>query len=195
MTASFIPYVGKDSERNNEIGNMDLNRGVYVLQKLSRPCSEVKTAPCISTVDGKLPDHVEVSPDGRTINDATMNFQPRLGLAYRLTSKTAIRASGGVFFDNWSAITQLVRGKAGSWPSIGSVSPTNLNYPTLAQPTPSVPATDPLPSAVVPAPTPFTRWSTSWTRTGRTPTRSNEFQRAARIEPGDGAERRLCRLR
>ncbi len=154
---TFIPVVGKDADHNNEIGNMDLNRGVYVLQKMSRPCSEVKTAPCIPTVDGKLPDHVEVSPDGRTINDTTMNFQPRVGIAYRLSSKTAIRAAGGVFFDNWSAIIQAVRGKAGSWPSIGSVSPTNLNYPTLAQPTPSVPATDPLPSAVTPAATPFTQ--------------------------------------
>lgn len=150
---TFIPTYGRDSDRNNMVGNLDLNRGVYVLQKAAPPCGGGNLAPCIP--GGVLPEHVEVSKDGRILRDPLKNFQPRLGLAYRLGPRTAIRGSFGVFFDNWSGIWQTAREWAGSWPSVGFISLSNLNNPKATQPTPAVNAFQPLPAGVMPAASPF----------------------------------------
>lgn len=152
---TFIPPSGREADGNNEVGSMDLNRGVYVLEKLSPPCSVRGKAPCIPTAGGVLPPHVEVSPDGKILHDTTLNFQPRLGVAYRLSNKTALRAGGGIYFDNYSGIVQTSRNFSGSWPSLGWINLANLNYPTQAQPAPAVRAVDSLPSSVYPEATPF----------------------------------------
>ena len=71
-----------------------------------------------------LPAHVVVSDNGKIYHDTTTNWGPRLGLAYRLTSTTAIRAGFGIFYDNWAAVhrrrrTMKVRGRTSgsSWPT------------------------------------------------------------------------------
>ncbi|MEN6603855.1 MAG: hypothetical protein ABFD86_15705, partial [Bryobacteraceae bacterium] len=113
-------------------------------------CAVAKTAPCLPS--GSLPDHVELSPTGKITKDPTKQFQPRLGLAYRVRPATVIRASAGIVFDNWSGVQQASRNYAGMWPSIGFVSVSNLNPANAVA---STKATDPLPSGVIPAATPF----------------------------------------
>lgn len=158
---TFIPPVGTDDGNNNYIGNMDYNLGVYVLQRVPAACGAAGKAPCIPAPAGApagwLPANVVVSPDGKTMHDTTKNFQPRIGLAWRLGPKTVFRASSGVFFDSYSGINQLSRNFAGTWPTIGYQTLATLNYPTSSQPLPSVPATNPLPSASYPEATPFTQ--------------------------------------
>jgi hypothetical protein len=79
-----------------------------------------------------------------------------VGIAYRLTQKTAFRSSFGVFFDNWAGVTQIARNHEGTWPSTGARLESNLNRPTPAQPAPVVEATDPIVGAgPLPPPTPF----------------------------------------
>jgi hypothetical protein len=151
---TFIPPAGTGFRGNDIVGNMDLIKGVYVLQKMAPTCAEAKAPPCIPTPDGAaagwLPEHVGVSTEGRIVHSTTKNFQPRIGLAYRLSSKTAIRASGGVYFDSYSGITQLSRNFAGTWPSLGWQSVPNLNYPSSTHVTPYISGKNPLPSAVLP---------------------------------------------
>lgn len=158
---TFIPSNGTDGDGNNMDGNIDFLNGTYILQKTAPSCSQVGVAPCVPTPAGSpagwLPPNVFVSPSGKVFHDTTLNFQPRLGLAYRLGSKTVIRSGAGVFFDNYSGVTQIARNFAGTWPSIGFQSATNENYPSAAQLTPSVSYANPLPSATLPAATPFSQ--------------------------------------
>ncbi|MBI4908295.1 MAG: TonB-dependent receptor [Acidobacteria bacterium] len=156
---TFTPAAGTEKYNNNKIGDMDYQTGTYILQATAPPCSQVGKYPCIPTPAGAaagwLPANVRVSPNGKILQDTTLNFQPRLGLAYRMGPKTAIRASSGIFFDNYSGVTQIARNPIGTWPSLGFQSAANLNYPTATQVLPSVPATNPLPSASLPLADPF----------------------------------------
>jgi outer membrane receptor protein involved in Fe transport len=156
---TFIPpYGASDSIGENggiETGSLDLNRGVYLVQKLPPSCAERGRAPCIPTPDGSLPAHVELEPRGKIYHDTTKNFQPRVGFAYRLAQNTALRASFGMFFDNWAAVTQTSQNYEGAWPDVGQLLAQNLNNPVPAQPTPSIKGTNPFPTGLLPAPTPF----------------------------------------
>jgi hypothetical protein len=153
----FYPSAGTNADNNNKIGDMDYYNGTYILQALAPPCSQTNAPPCINTPDGALPAHVVVSPTGKILKDDTKNIQPRFGIAYRPDSKTAIRAAFGIFFDDLSGTTQLARNPIGSWPSLGSQSFYNLNYPSSTQATPSTTGTDPLTSTLLPGPSPFTQ--------------------------------------
>lgn len=156
---TFIPPYGKEgTEGENggiETGAYDLNRGVYLIQKLPPTCAERGHAPCIPDPTGKLPDHVEIEPRGKIYHDTTKNFQPRLGLAYRVRPNTALRASIGVFFDNWAAVTQTAQNYEGAWPDAGQQLGNNLNYPSSASATPVVTGHKPFLEGLLPAPTPF----------------------------------------
>src|SRR5262249_10326684 len=91
------------------------------------------------------------------LHNTTKNWQPRVGLAYRLRTNTAVRASFRIFFDEWSAIAQRPQNLQGQWPGIGAQSTSNLNVPTPAQPTATIKGTNPFPGgSVLPPPTPFT---------------------------------------
>lgn len=147
---NFIPPFGQDKDNNRYTGNIDFNRGVYVLLKQPASCASGATTACLPS--GSLPDHVELSPNGKIIHDPTKNFQPRLGMAYRLRPATVVRAAAGIVFDNWSGIQQASRNYAGMWPSLGYLTVSNLN-PISAAPTTT--AVNPLPSAVSPAASPF----------------------------------------
>jgi outer membrane receptor protein involved in Fe transport len=157
---TFIPPYGKDSTIGQnggiETGSVNFNNGTYVVQKVPPPCSERGHAPCIPG-DGTLPEHVVVSDNGKIYHDTTTNWGPRVGLAYRLTDTTAIRAGFGIFYDNWAAVTQTSQNYEGSWPDVGQQLANNLNVPVAGQPRPTVIGQDPFASGagLFPAPTPF----------------------------------------
>jgi hypothetical protein len=158
---SFLPPYGKEDtvgvNGGIETGAFNFNNGTYVIQKLPPPCSERGHAPCMPG-DGTLPEHVVVDPRGQIYHDTTKNFGPRIGLAYRLGQKTALRSSFGVFWENWAAVTQSAQNYEGSWPDLGQQLAQNLNKPIPAQPLPNVIAQDPFAaggSGLFPAPTPF----------------------------------------
>jgi hypothetical protein len=153
----FYPSAGTSADNNNKIGDMDYYNGTYILQALAPPCAQTGAPPCINTPGGVLPAHVLVSPTGKILTDDKLNIQPRFGLAYRPDPKTAIRAAFGIFFDDLSGTTQLARNPIGSWPSLGSQSFYNLNYPSTTQATPNTTGTDPLTSTLLPGPSPFTQ--------------------------------------
>jgi hypothetical protein len=157
---TFIPPYGKESTVGQnggiETGSINFNNGTYIVQKVPPPCSERGFAPCIPG-DGTLPEHVVVSDNGKIYHDTTNNWGPRVGLAYRLTDTTAIRAGFGIFYDNWAAVTQTSQNYEGSWPDVGQQLANNLNVPVVGQPTPTVTGQDPFATGagLFPAPTPF----------------------------------------
>ena len=96
---TFIPPYGREDtvgvNGGIETGDLDLLNGVYILQRVPPTCAERGYSPCIPDPSGKLPEHVIVDPRGKIYHDTTKNFQPRFGLAYRLTPNTALRGSFG----------------------------------------------------------------------------------------------------
>jgi len=152
------PYGANGSEGENggiQAGAIDFNRGVYVVQVKTPSCNERGKAPCIPG-DGTLPAHVEYSPTGKIYKDSTDNWQPRFGLAYRLTEKTALRGSFGMFFDNWAGVTQSAQNYEGTWPDVAQQLGNNLNNQLSTQgPLPNRKGTNPFPEGLLPTPTPF----------------------------------------
>ncbi|HSS97895.1 MAG TPA: TonB-dependent receptor [Terriglobales bacterium] len=145
------PREGKSSNGSDITGNMDLNNGTYVLQKPAPACSASQPAPCLP--NGTLPDHVVIAKNGKLIKDNYDNIQPRIGVAYRLTDKMALRAAYGRFYDNWAAVTQNQSNYTQSWPNVAFLSGEDLNDPF-----PNAFAEDPLHlsgSTIVPADNPF----------------------------------------
>ncbi|MEW5979637.1 MAG: carboxypeptidase regulatory-like domain-containing protein [Acidobacteriota bacterium] len=132
-------------------GNFDMNTGTYILGDLPPACEQVGTAPCIP--GGTLPEHVVVTTkrNHAILDNDFSNIQPRIGLAYRLGSKTALRASYSMFFDNWAAVLQYSGNWTPSWPSLGVFGAFSLNSDV-----PTVTAENPAPSlGRLPDPTPF----------------------------------------
>jgi outer membrane receptor protein involved in Fe transport len=157
---TFIPPYGlPDTVGQNggiEAGSINFNDGTYVVQKLPPSCADRGHAPCIPG-DGTLPAHVVVSPNGKIYHDTTTNWGPRLGIAYRMTETTAVRAGFGIYYDNWAAVTQTSQNYEGTWPDIGQQLANNLNVPVPSQPTPTIKAQSPFAGGggAFPAPTPF----------------------------------------
>lgn len=156
---TFQPPYGTDKTIGQnggiETGSVNFNNGTYIVQKLPPSCNERGYAPCIPG-DGTLPEHVVVSPNGKIYHDTTTNFGPRVGLAYRVTDTTAIRAGFGIFYDNWAAVTQTAQNFEGSWPDIGQQIAQNLNLPLPGKVTPGVGGLNPFgTSGSFPAATPF----------------------------------------
>jgi outer membrane receptor protein involved in Fe transport len=159
---TFIPTAGTPENHNNYAGDMDYLSGRYILQTAAPACGAgVQKGGCIPTPAGAaagwLPDHVIIAEGGKVWHDTKLNFQPRLGFAYRLGDKTVLRASSGIFFDNFSGITQLARNFIGTYPALGWQSATLLNYATSDALTPNISAFNPLPSATYPVTNPFTQ--------------------------------------
>jgi hypothetical protein len=96
-----------------------------------------------------------LAPGGVLQHNYGANWQPRLGLAYKLTEKTALRGGFGVFYDNFSAVLQAAQNLGHTWPDVGRRISSNFNVPTAQQPTPSITGVNPFPSAALPNPTPF----------------------------------------
>jgi len=103
---------------------------------------------------------VVYSPNGKIYHNNYDNWQPRVGLAYRLGQKTAIRASFGVFFDNWAGNTQTSENYVGTWPDVGIEIANNLNNQLNVSAVPNTKATNPFPNGITgvfPAPDPFSQ--------------------------------------
>lgn len=150
---TLIPIYGDDKSANGFVGDVDLNRGVYILARQPASCAVAGQAPCIP--GGTLPPGVILTPfaNGRIYTQNLDNFQPRLGIAYQLRPTTVLRASYGRFYDNWAAITQTSQNYEGTWPDIGQLLAQNLNTTTV-----TATAEDPLSlgsSTPLPGPTPF----------------------------------------
>ncbi len=157
---TFIPPYGQpDTVGINggiETGSINFNDGTYVIQQKTPSCKDRGHAPCIPG-DGTLPAHVVISPTGKIYHDTTTNFGPRLGLAYKVNSTTAVRAGFGVYYDNWAAVTQTSQNYEGTWPDIGQQLANNLNAPVAGTPTPVVNGRNPFATGggAFPAATPF----------------------------------------
>ncbi len=154
--STIFGHFGSDEYNNNHVGNLDLIRGLYELQIQTPSCEEAGGAPCIP--GGALPEGVILAPNGKPSRDRPWNLGPRLGIAYRITDKLAIRTYYGVTFDSWAGNIQANMGVVGAWPDVGLLQQPNLNLPTSEQPTPKLTAQDPLDlgdNPIFPAPTPF----------------------------------------
>ncbi|MGH9453263.1 MAG: TonB-dependent receptor, partial [Terriglobia bacterium] len=146
------------ADKNQYVGDLDLSHGQYILARVPAACGNGVGAPCIP--GGTLPEHVVVTPfsNNAIYHNTYDNWQPRLGIAYRLDPNTVIRASFGRFFDNWAAAIQLAQNYEGTWPTIGQLLINNLNNPIPGAPTPTATAQDPFhlgTSQPLPAATPF----------------------------------------
>ena len=156
------PIYGNTPEQQ-AVGNLDYDNGIYIVAHVPGKCDPANGigAPCIPTPDGSLPEHVIQTPfsNGAIYHNTYDNWAPRIGLAYRVRPSTVIRAAGGKFFDNWGAVTQLAQNYEGTWPSIGQQIANNLNYPTSANPVPTINWQDPFNAGAgavpIPDPTPF----------------------------------------
>lgn len=150
---TLLPIYGSASAHNLPAGDLDWTHGQYILTGNAPSCDTAKAAPCIP--GGQLPAHVVITPlsNGAIYHNNYDNWQPRIGMAYRLRPRTVLRASAGRFFDNWAADTQTGQNYEGSWPSIGQLLASNLNATV-----PNATAFDPFnlgSGAPLPAPTPF----------------------------------------
>jgi outer membrane receptor protein involved in Fe transport len=152
---TFMPIYGDAAHQNDEVGDMDLNSGIYILSHNAPSCATAMAAPCIP--GGVLPANVIVTPlaNGAIYHNDYTNWQPRVGVAYQLWSKTVLRAGYGRFYDNWAAITQTAQNFEGTWPSLEQLGASNLNPLTG---TPTATAYDPFSLGTgqpIPPATPF----------------------------------------
>jgi hypothetical protein len=150
---SIWPRYGSLSNGTGYVGDMDLSNGTYILSAIPPPCSPIVEAPCIP--NGTLPPNVVVTKNsGRGLHDTdTGNWQPRIGIAYRLRDTTSLRAGYGRSYDEWNGVTQSAQNIGGTWPSVGA-----LNINTQNQSTVTAPMGDPLglgTTGVYPPQTPF----------------------------------------
>ena len=146
------PIYGNEKEHTDTAGDVNFNNGTYVLQQLSPPCGNGVGAPCIP--GGVLPAHVVITPfkNHAIYHNIHDNWQPRVGLAYRLRPALVVHGSYGRFFESWAAITQTAQNFEGAWPQIGQLLSQNLNKDIV----PNVSALNPFgASNAVPAPSPF----------------------------------------
>jgi hypothetical protein len=152
---TLMPIYGNDQENTDTTGVINFNTGNYELQKMVPACDPPSVvSPCIP--GGTLPAHVVISPhkNHATYNNMMDNWQPRVGIAYRLRPALVVHGSYGRFFDNWAAITQSAQNTEGTWPQLGQLLIQNLNHnmvPTVGLTAPFAGAS----TAGVPTPTPF----------------------------------------
>jgi len=123
------PIYGQPPAPDAYVGDIDLNNGTYILARVPQACSATVGFPCIP--GGTLPANVVVTThsNGSIYTNDHGNFQPRAGLAYRITDRTAFRMGYGRFYDNWNAIIQLAQNYEGTWPDVGQLLAQNLNHP------------------------------------------------------------------
>ena len=137
----FTPIYGSGRGGNYYTGNANPITGKYELNALPPNCSASQGAPCIPTgnftasktpAPGGLPPNAYVNSTLRVIKNSLGNWAPRLGLAYRLSDKTVIRAAYSRFYDEWADITQLSQNFGGNWPAVNTIQNNglNLNVPT-----------------------------------------------------------------
>ncbi len=153
------PTYGRPQDGNQYVGDADLLRGIYILQKQPGSCDQLQKPPCIPAAGGVLPPHVVLANNGKVNHDSLLDFGPRFGIAYRLGPNTAIRSGFGIFYDEWAAYQQSSQNMQGTWPSVDQQFANNLNSPQSGTPTPTVTAKNPIPSSTFPSPDPFSTFT------------------------------------
>ncbi len=134
----LTPIYGSGNGGNFYTGNANPLSGKYELNALPPDCSATQGAPCIPTgiytssstpAPGGLPANAYVNPNSnhRVINNSLGDWAGRLGLAYRLNNKTALRASYGRFYDAWATVIQLAQNFGGNWPAVATIENNGLN--------------------------------------------------------------------
>jgi len=113
------PREGKASNGSNITGDFNFSNGTYILQNSAPACSPTQGAPCIP--GGTLPANVTVAKNGKIIHDDYGNIQPRIGFAYRLTTRTVVHGGYGRFFDNWAGLTENQSNYTQLWPNVAFV--------------------------------------------------------------------------
>ena len=151
-----------------QTGDIDFNNGTYVIQYPPPPCSATGAAPCIPSIagqpDGTLPAHVVVDPRGKIAHNTYTNFGPHIGFAYRIGEKNVVRASSGIVYDNWAAVSQMAQNIEGDWPGIGQLINNTLYQPSVSL-LPNASAQNPFAgggAAGLPPATPFTSSAVQW---------------------------------
>ncbi len=97
------------------------------LNQLPPACSQAGKAPCIPGAGTlqSIPngDKIMLSPYGRAWGPAPnwSDWGPRVGVAWRVTGNTVVRAGYGVVYDALMGMEQDWKGISGSWPATGSV--------------------------------------------------------------------------
>ncbi|MBM3736799.1 MAG: TonB-dependent receptor [Acidobacteria bacterium] len=155
---TFFPQIGTFENNGIYTGTYDMVRGTYLLQAAPPACGPSRAAPCLP--GGVVPPNVEVSPNQRISRNFTDNWQPRVGIAYRLGSRTAIRSGFGVYFDSWTSVSQVSISIGNLWPDVGQRQGNNLNVPRPGTPVPAITGTNPFPQISAPEPNPFSRVGT-----------------------------------
>jgi outer membrane receptor protein involved in Fe transport len=152
---TVVPIYGNSPKVDYYDGDLDMNTGQYVLDRMPPSCLVTNMAPCLP--GGVLPANTILTPlsGGAIYHTNRDNVQPRIGLAYQLRPNTVLRGSYGRFFDNWGAITQTAQNYEGTWPSLGQLVATVLNLPTTAVRSYENPFNMSAGSAILPPPTPF----------------------------------------
>ncbi|MDE0624773.1 MAG: carboxypeptidase regulatory-like domain-containing protein [Bryobacterales bacterium] len=149
---TVLPQFGNPEENTVEFGNIDYNEGIYWITAAPPTCEVKRVAPCLPDAGGTLPDRVQVASQGYVQDPWPASWQPRFGFAYRLNERTAIRASSGVFFDNFAGVTQNTQNLGHTWPDVGRKLQNGTNP---ADSLPSVSAKNPAPTGILPTATPY----------------------------------------
>ncbi len=149
------PIYGNPPAPDAYVGDLNLANGTYILANVPGACTATQGFPCLP--GGNLPEHVTVTTHSNhsIYSNDHSNWQPRVGLAYRLTDKTAIRAGYGRFYDNWNSIIQLAQNYEGTWPDVGQLIAQNLNHPGGVKASVGDPFNQGSGGVAYPAPTPF----------------------------------------
>ena len=152
LDKTVLPQFGNTEENTVEFGNIDYNEGIYWLTAAPPTCAVKAVAPCLPDSDGTLPDRVQVASNGYIQDPWPVSWQPRFGFAYRLNDRTALRASAGVFFDNFAGVTQNTQNLGHTWPDVGRKLQNGTNP---ADSIPNVSAKNPAPTGILPTATPY----------------------------------------
>ena len=124
------PVFGSLTAGTGYVGDLDLADGTYLLSTLPPACSSSRGAPCLP--NGVLPDHVKVNDRGGSFHHSEYtNWQPRLGVAYRIRNSTSLRGGYGRSFDEWNGAAQTPQNIGGTWPSVGSLNINSQNPNTV----------------------------------------------------------------
>ena len=134
----LTPIYGTGNGGNFYTGNANPITGQYELNALPPNCSATQGAPCIPTgiytasstpAPGGLPPFAYVDPGSshRVMKNSLHDWAGRLGLAYRLNDKTALRGSYGRFYDTWGPMIQLSQNFGGNWPAVNTIQNNGLN--------------------------------------------------------------------
>ena len=151
LDSTVLPHFGNPEENKVEFGNIDYNEGIFWITAAPATCEVKLVAPCLPDPSGALRDRVQVATNGCVHDPWPLSWQPRLGLAYRLNDRTALRFSSGVFFEKSAGVTQNTQNLGHTWPDVGRKLQNGTNP---ANTIPNVSAKNLAPTGIVPTATP-----------------------------------------